>query len=474
MRARTTLLLLFAGFCCSTVWSASMLRIACEGDATGAMVIVNGRKMGECPLDMQVQPGDVRVQAIKPRDVEANLVFEQSLYLGDGVVKRIDVLLDKVVPTQEGLRLQAQRRLAAEAAERQKQLAAQRERARQEELRRQQQAEDEARRLQAEREFRALEDDFRRIGIQRDCPDCPELVLVPSGEFAMGSPPDEALREEDEGPVRQVRIKAFAMSKTHVTRGQFAQFVRETGYKATTTCRIWDGGGLFTAPAWRESNWNSWEDPGFPQGDDHPVVCVSWQDAQEYATWLAKKTNKRYRLPSEAELEYAIRGGTKGRWWFEGRPEPICFFENVADATWFEVVSGLGKVGLINQLCRDGYAYTAPVAQFKPNDFGLYDVLGNAAQWAADCYFKSHEGAPADGSARMGAQTVAGPNDLLKLLAGGSARMDAPTCKQRPMRGGIWFDGSANVPSGRAAYRGIMFPGVGTSATSIRVVRDLR
>ncbi len=268
----------------------------------------------------------------------------------------------------------------------------------------------------------------------------------------MGSPPDEKQRQKDEGPVRQVTIKAFAMSKTHVTRAEFAQFIRETGYKPTTLCRIWDGGGLFTDPRWRDSIQHSWEDPGFPQGDDHPVVCVSWRDAQEYVAWLAKKSGKRYRLPSEAELEYAIRGGTTGRWWWEGYG-PACAFENVADQNLMESVPGARKAaGWIHYLCRDGYAYTAPVAKFRPNKFGIYDALGNALQWAADCYADTYQGAASDGNPRP----------------------DLQSCTFRTARGGAWSHAGGDVgPLGRAAFRSSGYPNDGYASIGIRLARDL-
>jgi formylglycine-generating enzyme required for sulfatase activity len=125
----------------------------------------------------------------------------------------------------------------------------------------------------------------------RECADCPEMVVAPAGRFTMGSPSGEKERSSDEGPQHTVTIgKAFAVGKFHVTRDQFAAFATETGYAAHSGC--------------------DWRNPGFTQEGSHPVVCVSWDDANAYANWLGKKTGKPYRLVSEAEWEYAARAGT--------------------------------------------------------------------------------------------------------------------------------------------------------------------
>jgi formylglycine-generating enzyme required for sulfatase activity len=136
----------------------------------------------------------------------------------------------------------------------------------------------------------------------RECEDCPEMVVVPAGSFTMGSLAGENMREKDEGPQHVVTInRSFAVGKLHVIVNQFAAFVKETGYQASTTCDKWLSG---------DSRDGSWRDPGFAQEGSHPVVCVKWDDANAYAKWLAKQTGKPYRLLSEAEWEYAARGRT--------------------------------------------------------------------------------------------------------------------------------------------------------------------
>lgn len=143
----------------------------------------------------------------------------------------------------------------------------------------------------------------------RDCADCPEMVVIPPGSFVMGSPEGETGRDEDEGPQRTVTISySFAAGRHEVTRGQYAQFLRESGHTpAAGNCWYWDGdeGGAKNDDASKV-----WHSPGFAQGDDHPVVCVSWDDAKVYAAWLARKAGRTYRLLTEAEWEYAARSGS--------------------------------------------------------------------------------------------------------------------------------------------------------------------
>jgi formylglycine-generating enzyme required for sulfatase activity len=218
----------------------------------------------------------------------------------------------------------------------------------------------------------------------RDCADCPEMVVLPAGSFMMGSPASEKDRYDDEGPQHIVTInKPFAVGKLHVTVEQFAEFVRETRHEASEKCFKWPSFILR----------GSWRDPGFAQNGSHPVVCVSWDDANAYANWLAKKTGKPYRLLSESEWEYAARGRTTPgaylRFWFGDDEKDLCRYGNFADQ----------KSGRKDAPCNDGYERTSPAGHYAPNAFGLYDMFGNAWQWTADCYRDSYTDAPIDGSA---------------------------------------------------------------------------
>ncbi len=236
------------------------------------------------------------------------------------------------------------------------------------------------------------------------------LILVPAGEFIMGGdesaadtaaffykrfrlafssmrlPPSERDLPElftCEHPAHRVRItRPFYLGVHHVTRGDFGQFVSETGYKTDAEKGRRPGGGGWDAEK-REfgvSKDYSSRNTGFVQTDEHPVVNVSWNDAIAFCEWLRHKEGKDYRLPTEAEWEYACRAGTSTRYYSGDDPETLATVGNVADGAskamfpdWTWTINANG-----------GYAFTAPVGSFRPNAFGLYDMHGNAMQWCSD------------------------------------------------------------------------------------------
>jgi formylglycine-generating enzyme required for sulfatase activity len=227
-----------------------------------------------------------------------------------------------------------------------------------------------------------------------------KLTLIPSGEFMMGSGESaEATAEffkknysmdrltadafKDERPQHRVRVtKSFYMGTYHVTRGQFQQFVADRRYMTDAENKN-NPGAFGWNPDTKKSEFNekySWRNAGFEQTDEHPVVNVSWNDAVEYCKWLSKKEGKTYRLPTEAEWEFACRAGTTTRYYSGDDPEMLAQVGNVADATaraTFPVWEWTIKAS-------DGYVFTSPVGKFKPNGYGLYDMHGNAWQWCAD------------------------------------------------------------------------------------------
>jgi len=226
----------------------------------------------------------------------------------------------------------------------------------------------------------------------RDCDDCPEMVVVPPGRFLMGSPDSEAGRLQHEGPQRQVTIsKPIAVSRFEVTLGQYARFVDDTGHDSGDACVVWagvDGGSVVQG--------KNWLDPNFPQAEDHPVVCISWNDARAYIEWLGRTTGKPYRFLSESEWEYMARAGTTTRYSFGDGEEGICDYANVPDVSAEPVTEGSNWQYVS---CDDGYGVqTAPVGSYAPNAFGLYDVHGNVWEWTQDCYHDSFTGAPTDGA----------------------------------------------------------------------------
>ncbi len=224
----------------------------------------------------------------------------------------------------------------------------------------------------------------------QDCATCPRMVLIPPGSFTMGSPDDEPNRDADEGPAHQVMIaQSFAMGRTEVTRGEFGAFIKATDYEPVAQCMVWTGAKLEMVPG------KSWQDANIPQTDEHPVVCVSWWDADSYAQWLSKTTGNKYRLPNEAEWEYAVRGGTQSAYAFPGGENDVCAYGNVADASAQKEVPQWRVVD-----CDDGVGLgTAKVGSYQPNGYGLYDTVGNVWEWMGDCYHATFEGAPADGTA---------------------------------------------------------------------------
>jgi formylglycine-generating enzyme len=251
----------------------------------------------------------------------------------------------------------------------------------------------------------------------RDCPTCPEMVSMPAGTFNMGSPETEKDRGNDEGPVHPVRVAAFALSKTEITRGQFAEFVKQTKYYAGDKCWTLEEGKF----ADRNGNWLK---PGYPQNDKHPATCINWNDAQAYAQWLSQKTGKQYRLPTEAEWEYAARGKTsRSRYWGDN-PNAACRYANVTDKTAKAKIPA--TIAWLSHDCIDHFAYTAPVGSFKANAFGLKDMLGNVWEWTEDVYHDNYNDAPSDGSAWQGEGT------------------------KHALRGGSWNSDPQNV---RAAVR---------------------
>jgi len=252
--------------------------------------------------------------------------------------------------------------------------------------------------------------------IIKDCETCPTMVVVPVGSFVMGSTEEERVREKVpkppkvpfdfakfEQPQRTVTFqKPFAIGKHEVTRGQFAAFVAETGHPIGPKCWAWDAksDNYAEMAGWVVQQGKSWKDPGFAQTDDHPVVCVDFADAKAFAAWLSKKTGETYRLPNEAEWEYAARGGTTTTRPWGNDIDASCKFANVADDSLAAVYPRPANYADFTPFkCTDEYIFTAPVDSFPANAFGLHHPLGNVAEWIDDCFHESYDGAPTDGSA---------------------------------------------------------------------------
>jgi formylglycine-generating enzyme required for sulfatase activity len=264
----------------------------------------------------------------------------------------------------------------------------------------------------------------------RDCPECPQMVVVPAGSFTMGSPPGEpgrASEREDEVPV--TIPEPFAVGAYAVTRGEYAAFVAATGHKADGGCWIWTG------TAWELRADRSWRSVNFPQDDRHPALCVNLADARAYLAWLSRTTGKAYRLLSEAEREYVARAGTATPFWWGSSI-------STAEANYD------GRTAYAQGPKDEWRQRTLPVDSFHPNPWGLWGVHGNVWDWTEDCWNEANAGNPGDGSPRR-----------------------TGDCTWRVVRGGAW-----NYPARdlRSAHRYWNLPDNRSTVQGLRVARTLQ
>ena len=275
----------------------------------------------------------------------------------------------------------------------------------------------------------------------RDCEQCPEMVVVPGGSFVMGS--EEAVSERPMGPPHEVTIAGpFALGKYEITNRQYREFVEATGHEMSKGCR----GNI--DQEWKNDPEAHWTDLRLGQESDpeHPVACVSWLDARAYLDWLSGISGQDYRLPSEAEWEYAARAGA-GDWYYWGEdPDEGCKHANMYDTSARAVHDFIWP--WID--CDDGHTTLAPVGSFQPNPFGLHDMTGNLWEWVEDCYEVLYpEDTPTDGSAY-------GP--------------PPGQCENRSVRGGSWL---TNPDWQRTTFRGRDPEEVRYSFFGFRVARSL-
>lgn len=272
------------------------------------------------------------------------------------------------------------------------------------------------------------------------------MIALPGGAFLMGTEDGEGFPSDGEGPVREVRLRAFRIDPTAVTNAQFAAFVDGTGYVTEAERFGWSfvfGGllpddfpetrGVAAAPWWREVFGASWRAPEGPQSDidargDHPVVHVSWNDAMAYCAWAGT------RLPTEAEWEYAARGGREQArypWGDELTPggRHMC---NIWQGTFPS-----------KNTVDDGYYGTAPADAFEPNGFGLYNTSGNAWEWCADWWDAAyHVDAPRDDPAGP-------PSGVAKVIRGGSYLCHRSYCNRYRVAARTF-----NTPASTTAHMG--------------------
>ncbi|KRE86919.1 sulfatase-modifying factor protein [Rhodanobacter sp. Soil772] len=275
----------------------------------------------------------------------------------------------------------------------------------------------------------------------------PAMVVIPTGSFQMGASAADEDRIDAAQPQHTITVsKGFAMARTAVTVAEFREFVRASGYVPDSVklggASVYDerSGALHDDP---DATWQ--DDYAGRKADDRlPVVNVSWNDAKAYADWLGQRTGKTYRLPSEAEFEYALRGGTSGRYWW-GDDMPTRQVENLTGSGDRSRSGRRWSHAFRNY--RDGYWGPAPAMSFAANPFGLYDINGNVSEWVQDCWHDNYVRAPNDGSAWIN-----------------------PGCRSHVVRGGSWGSSPDQVDS---AYRQGADGDLRSGRVGFRVVREL-
>lgn len=264
------------------------------------------------------------------------------------------------------------------------------------------------------------QNDLRQLAagtVFRDCADCPMVVVIVPKPKVLESMQRSDLFWNPEQAQEPIELPGvFAIGRYEVSRAEFALFVKDSGYMAPANagCYAWNGARYET------NAFADWRNPGFAQTDNDPVVCVSWSDASAYTEWLSRKTGKHYRLPTEAEWEYAARAGNTEALPWSSDGVDACRYANVGDASTKLGVPGTAATWKFHD-CDDRHAYTAPVGSYRPNAFQLHDMLGNAWEWTGTCWNLAPPGAPPDGN------RMAGP------------------CERRVLRGGGWVDSQAYV-----------------------------
>ncbi|MBS0212264.1 MAG: formylglycine-generating enzyme family protein [Proteobacteria bacterium] len=274
----------------------------------------------------------------------------------------------------------------------------------------------------------------------------PDMVVIPVGRFLMGSANDEAGHDGNESPQRQIVFThGFAMARTEITVGQFARFVKASNYRTDAErsgfSMVFDErqGKLVARDGvnWRDDHL------GRKAPDDMPVIHVSWNDAQAYTVWLSSQSAHLFRLPSEAEYEYALRAGTSSPFPWPGKTPP----RDIGNLAGSDPSPTGRRWGDAFGDYADGYWGTSPVAKFAANAFGLYDMVGNVSEWVQDCWHDGYRRAPVDASAWVN-----------------------PGCTQRVVRGASW----ASAPThARSAWRSWVKADDSNSQLGFRVVREL-
>jgi sulfatase modifying factor 1 len=266
----------------------------------------------------------------------------------------------------------------------------------------------------------------------------PEMVNIPTGCFQMGSPETEEGHGADE-VLHRVCVKGFKLAKTEITLEEFKKFISATHF-LTDAERNTGESGCWSYQKEPEKHWNwwqwaNWKLPvrGISIVSNTPVTCVSLYDVMAYIQWLNKETGQEYRLPTEAEWEYAARAGTTTARYWGNNPDIACSYANVADKTQI----GSAKWPQTHN-CEDSYFFTATVSALRANKFGLYDMLGNAWEWTCSKYEEKYTGAE-----EVCADIKPG-SDAFISIRGGGWNADAPRVRAAYRNWGVAWSRQAN------------------------------
>lgn len=248
----------------------------------------------------------------------------------------------------------------------------------------------------------------------------PVMVNIPGGQLTIQPTPpknDTATTEASDPQTeiaRNLTIKPFRMGKYEVTVKEFGQFIAATDYPAPTSCR------QMNSKKWFSDYPGTWKGNKHSSSEFEPVTCIGWNAMQAYVDWLSKETGKHYRLPSEAEWEYAARAGTTTAYYWGDEPAQVCTYANIADQAAeaaikrdYDGLESKDHVGVVP--CDDKTGYASVVGIYQPNAFGLHDMIGNINEFTGDCFNEDYPGSTIDGSLRLGGD-----------------------CSKRIIRGGSW------------------------------------
>ncbi|MBO6549784.1 MAG: SUMF1/EgtB/PvdO family nonheme iron enzyme [Rhizobiales bacterium] len=276
----------------------------------------------------------------------------------------------------------------------------------------------------------------------QECGECPKMVALPTGQFSMGWKNPESTGHQYALPIHKVNINhQIAIGVHEITIKQYDAFIKQSGHDPGSLCWTNEKG------RGKYRKFRNYQKNGLPYKLNYPATCVNWYDAKEYVKWLNRQIpGGGYRLPTEAEWEFAARAGRRTKWHYGNKESFLCQFSNHAAAET--------RVAWRNKTCKDGVKVLSKVGGYKANQWGVYDMYGNVAEWTEDCVHYDYKGAPNNGDAWIVSNN---PNH--------------GSCANRIHRGGSWLQSKSSVTAG---FRQFTKPTDRTITIGFRVVKDLQ